>query len=460
MYPRDPVNLPVIDLNDPEVLLIDSAEKFAQINDPSKRIFLVQPGNYAVDLELTQDGTPEAKRYIIYYNPSEQSEVHPANMSEADRAVIQELYFLGTEHWVVHRITARDESTHSHVRMQPNTFHWTDHWPHNNRHILLDKMLIEGGGGSSGMVAMGGEDLTVQDSVIRNSFITPNADDHGIVFYGDRNKLIGLEVYDCSGDMVQISGSGSNSGVIADCEFYVTSAYYTDGNGNLDPNGTHMAVENGMDFKGGGNVDGLLVKDNFIWGFNRDDDNNTVTGAGSIGLGIVTHSSCSNVIFEGNVLLDNQMGFIGANPTTQDCIFRDNLFKDHTYGFSMPSSKAFNNKYFDNKFDNVGTDFLSVAEGEEMSGNGPFTGYKCVMKHHITNPTEVCIGTPPANPCQAQEDEIVSLNSQIVTLNTDIAAKDAEIASKDIQIAEQTALIDSLRPLINNMKSQIDNFDA
>jgi len=38
-------------------------------------------------------------------------------MLEADRAVIEELFFLTTEYWIVDRITVRDNVTHSSIQL-------------------------------------------------------------------------------------------------------------------------------------------------------------------------------------------------------------------------------------------------------------------------------------------------------------------------------------------------------
>lgn len=379
---------------DSEVLIIDEVADFSQINDVGKTIFCVAPGDYTVDLDLTRSGTAGTPRYIRYYKSGEFGEPHPANMIEADRAVIEELFFLSnTEYWIVDRITVRDAVTHSAVRLQPG----------GGNNIILNRMLIEDTLGSSGMVAGGGDNNVIQDSVIRNSGFQVGFDDHCLVFYGDNFKVVGNEIYNCAGDMIQISGAATG-GVIADNELYVDENYYTDCAGNLDPNGDCMCVENGLDFKGGALQandfpfavsEQLLVKGNKIWGFNRNDDDTggqCGTGASSIGVAVIIHGKPGEGIrFENNIITsgDNNIAsaaIIGANPTARHYSFINNLFYDLNYTVSLPTTKTHHHEFLYNTFLNSGITKLNL-------GWGDFNDWQCNVFINITDNGLAQIGT-------------------------------------------------------------------
>ncbi len=466
------ITLPECDVENSEVLIIDEVSDFSQINDVGKTIFCVEPGNYIVDLDLTRSGTAESPRYIRYFNSSETEEIHPVHMDESDRVVIEELFFLHTEHWVVDRLTVRDSITHSSVRMQPGA---------NN--ITLNRMLVENSGGSSGMIAMGGSNNVIQDSVIRNTFVVPRMDDHCIVMYGANVKVVDNEIYNCAGDGIQVSGSTAPGGIIAYNEMYVNSDYYTDGNGNFDPNGTHMCAENGLDMKGAGTGsfpfsedNQLLVIGNKIHGFNRDDDNHCGTGAGSIGIGVIIHSPVVtyNLRFEENIIFDNNMGIANANPQVVHSSFINNLLFGMDYAMTIPSNKSHNNEFYYNTFLNTSifiygnestNDFLynvfiNVPNALTSStnigiskvhpkSNFDFNAYYnspiavlsntndlsfptvseslnetyCFTKFQITNPTEVCVplaatsaNSPHSNMGEATELKNVGV-SDVLMLN-------------------------------------------
>jgi hypothetical protein len=390
-----PVNLPACDINNSEVAIIDSVAGFSQVNDPAKKVFCIEPGNYDVPLDLSQSGAEGESRFLRYYNPSEIEEIHPANMDETDRAVVKTLYFLGSHHWIVDRLTVRNPDQYAFIRMQTR-LPYNPHWADDVNHIVLNRLLVEESGGSAGMIAMGGYNLTVQDSVVRNSFITPNQDDHCLVFYGNNNAVVGNEIYNCAGDMIQISiGGGIAGGIIAENELYVTPEYRSDGQGNLDPNGEFLCAENALDAKGAGTPESpLLVTGNKIWGFDREDDPTCATSGGGY-IAVINHFNTTHMLFKDNIIYDSGIGLIFANPTVNDSTYADNLFHNLDIAFAVPESKGFDNKYHNNIFSDVRINFQGAGTNNEFIGNTVLEGQRCFLKYQITNPTKVCIGVAP-----------------------------------------------------------------
>jgi hypothetical protein len=387
-YDRIPVNLPACDADNPKVLLIDEVTNFSQINSPDKTIFCVMAGNYDALLRITISGTATEPRYIRHLNPT----THPALMPEADRAVIRGINFLGSDYWVVDSITVRqtDGVTKEQIRMLPRDG--------GSDHIMLNKLLVEDGGGA-GMIAMGGHDLTVQDSVIRNSFVTPNKDDNGVVFRGHNNKLIGNEIYNHAGDSILVIGIGGedNQGaVIADNELYITPDYRTDGQGNFSPLGEWLCGENATDFKGGGTeASPLIYTGNRVWGFDRNDDHACVSGGGGE-YPISIHFNARYIEMEDNIFYNNLTSIIFTAPEPHHITFQNNLFSDMEYVVSAPHHKTHTNKYIDNFLHDIRVGMFYEEPDEvnnEISGNIALDKKVCWIKYQITNPTEICVGT-------------------------------------------------------------------
>ena len=440
---------------DAEVLLVDEASDFSSINSSSIRVFCVEPGDYTTDLDITQSGTASSKRYIRYYNSEETSEVHPANMDAADRAIIDgHMYFLsGVEHWIVDRISF-DKAISSPIRMQPSA----------GNNIWLNRLLVENNW--SNHIAPGGDFNVVQDSVLRNSAGQVGFDDIAIFHYGEDFKVVGNEIYNIRGDAIQVSNA-AEGGVIAYNELYITDAVYTDCLGNIDTGGNCMCAENALDIKGGAGVSEtfpftdpvLVVAHNKMHGFNRNDDdtsgNMCGTGAGSVGVAVIIHGGVvqdgsdtgKGVIFRDNIITsgDNNIesaGIIGANPVSESYSFINNLIYDIDYALSMPASKTELHEWYYNTFLDILTswhigggknaDFLcnvvinSPDDGVGAQGTGDLYDYNTYynsddtdttntndedyntaaeaknnsftwIKHQITNPTPVTVSNAVTN---------------------------------------------------------------
>lgn len=391
---RTPVTLPACDSGNPEVVIIETAAQFSQVNDIDKRIFCVKAGNYSGEFNITVDGTEGNPRYLIPVDTS----LHPVHKAEADRVVVERVTFKGVRHWVSSGITVRNENPIPIVKMQRKIENPGFRFDNNN--ILLDKFLVEGGGNGAGAVAMGGHDLTVQDFVIRNTAIDTE-DDHCLVIYGKRNKVVHNEIYNCAGDGIVGSRALSYNGVVAYNEIYVTQDFHTDGNGNFDPNGEFLCAENAFDIQGGGGSQNrMLIKGNWSYGFDKWRDTNCV-GSGGGDITFILHFNARYIDVEDNIVENTRVGFMSANPTVRDTNFVGNKVINADIGFEFGSNNAFGNSFVDNKAHNVNQFWKVPVSADPVTGNGDLVGQLCIIKEHITNPHEVCFNpetVPTPNP--------------------------------------------------------------
>ena len=402
------VPLPSCDPKDPKVQFISQDSHWSKINHKDKTIFCVSKGDYAVNLSLTTSGTTDEPRYIV-----------------AKGAIIDSIYFLnGVKHWIVHGITV-DGSVDSSVRMQANQA----------ANIILDHITVENSGGGAGQIATGGENLVIQDSVVRNTKVTPNKDDHciGVPQTSVNLKIVNNEIYNCAGDGIQSNnGIGTISSIIADNEFYVDSSFYTDGKGNFDPNGDYMCGENALDIKTGGrdSTNYLLIKRNKIWGYDKSTDNTCVSGGGGGGQPVIFHLKAEWVKFEENIISGSGYGIVFANPTAKHISIINNLFSNINIAVLASMSKGSSNEFYyntvvnapslffgdenanDYKYNvfinvpssgltsiNSASDFdFNAFYNSEIVGSNSFSTDNeslnesyCITKQHITNPQIVCI---------------------------------------------------------------------
>jgi hypothetical protein len=236
------IDIPRCDLQKPNVAVISKAEDWDAINDPAKTVFCVTPGNYLDkgEIRLTASGTAQAQRVIRYYNPAKPGDsTHPVKMPPEEQAVINKLVFDGADHWLVDRIVVTEPGQ---VRTQLVTFKKNTAATDN----VLNRLLIYGGGEGGGLVSFNGASNVhnvLQDSVVRNTIVSPKQDNHCVVLSGDvkGSKVLGNEIYNCAGDGLQIHPGVYEGTLIADNDFYnePTFADFT---------------ENGIDIKGGGAV--------------------------------------------------------------------------------------------------------------------------------------------------------------------------------------------------------------
>ncbi|MCB9502124.1 MAG: right-handed parallel beta-helix repeat-containing protein [Deferribacteres bacterium] len=137
----------------------------------------------------------------------------------------------------------------------------------------------------------------IENNVIHDFVWQPGKDAHGIVTDPGIKDLtiIGNTIYNCGGDCIQLYASGSDpiSDYSKNVDIINNILYTTLGSSS----------ENGLDFKG---IDGGSIVGNEIYGFEDK--------------AVVVQKGCRNLLFESNIIHDNQRGmeFRGENDKSQE----------------------------------------------------------------------------------------------------------------------------------------------
>jgi hypothetical protein len=183
---------------------------------------------------------------------------------------------------------------------------------------VLQKVLIEGGGGGTGHLNLRPNisNITVQNSVLRNT-VQGSGDNHCVKLVGlsTNVRFLDNEIYDCAGDGIQVGNATSgnidvNEGVlIQGNDIYITPAMYTNGSGVKTPTGAYACAENAIDVKGTTAAadpvpEGKWMKilGNRMWGFRKPD---TTCGGtpNSYTQSVVFHNAdADNILFKDNVV--------------------------------------------------------------------------------------------------------------------------------------------------------------
>jgi hypothetical protein len=289
------VTLPDCDSGNPQVQLIRTNADWGAINDGSKSIFCVLPGDYTSmgSIKLTASGTSSAKRYIRYFNPDSPNDAtHPVRMN-GGLATVKQLVFEGADWVVIDRLHVKEpgQTRGNLVRFNPSSAS-TDN--------TLNRLLVEGGGDGGGQISFngtGGSDRnTLQLSVVRNTLVSPGSDNHCVLLTGDakNTRVISNEIYNCAADVLQIHPGVYNGTIIANNDMYSESSFV-------------QHTENGIDLKGGGSIgpgNWVTIEGNRFFGLG---------GSGGTGgsIGAIDFSNDTGVksyiLFKNNVFYNNPL---------------------------------------------------------------------------------------------------------------------------------------------------------
>jgi hypothetical protein len=285
------------------VRFIATVDDWQDINNPAYRVFCVHPGDYSAagEIELQMDGNAEAPRWVRYIDDR-----HPVARNE--QAIVEGLTFDNADYWVIQGVTQRGDETSTELG--------TD-----SEHNILDRMLVEGG---RVVLRHGAHHNTLQNSVLRNTPLVPDSDRQCVTLSGNNSgnpvaihgtRIVNNEIYNCTDSVglhrpSDVSIPVDYSGTIVDHnDMYITSARYSDGNGNLNPQGDYACAENAVDIKAGGTPGNIVqVTNNRMWGFKQTDD--ACGGSGSWGDAVSVHEGAEYVLVQGNRIWDSSRGII------------------------------------------------------------------------------------------------------------------------------------------------------
>lgn len=304
-YERD-LALPSCDESQSDVKIIDEVGDWADINDESLRVFCVKPGDYrgaepqddANRIELTAAGTEQQRRFIVYDGPSD---AHPVNQTDEERAIVDGFHFTsGASHWAIVGLKV-DTSGNGGARTFPISVRGGADYN------TLHRILADGPGDNfvnSYISRIYGNHTYIQNSVFRN---TLQADDqegrdrYCINIAGSETlgtHIVSNELYDCT-DSVQAvdrdEGNDYSGTVIAHNDMFFSPRYYSDGEGNRDPeaSGDWTCGENAVDIKSASHDpdNPFVVVGNRMWGYSDSDADCGGSGTGKTANAITIHNS-------------------------------------------------------------------------------------------------------------------------------------------------------------------------
>jgi hypothetical protein len=299
----------------------------ALLNDPSKRVFCVEPGDYRAAglLRITASGTQQDRRFLRF-DPRDGKR---NAVQRSERALFESLLIRGSW-WVIQGLTIQP---HDGMTDWFVTIYGGDH-------NILDGNLIDG--------IEHVPQLPTQNAVIVNSYLGDPAtfntlqanvvrngnqgrrpgDYEGIdVVWGnspggdnDFNKVLDNEVYDWgSGIAVEALAAdcndpGSPHGTVIDGnDVYITGAKRIDcDTGAPNPTGECACAEEGISVKSRAGADADLwtrITGNRTWGFRPTSPTANCGGSGANGQAITAGNHCpEHVLVARNIILDSTQG--------------------------------------------------------------------------------------------------------------------------------------------------------
>ncbi len=339
------VEIPEYDSSNPEMVRITEADPsgWAQINDPDKRFFYVEHGDYTAYngngvIRLSASGSENKPRYLVYYsNPA--NETHPINMTTG-RAIIRQLIIQSASYWIIDRLTIESSPTANQIEGN-----WRDGSggtipagrfisSHDN---ILNRLLIENIDQQEYLkIYEGCNDNTIQYCVIRGTRDLLNDNCVGVLLQAIHGRtgraeirgtrIIANEMYNLvdgvglfdHNTLLTIDPSYPGT-VIADNDLYITSDFYTDGSGNYTTSGSWSIAENAIDIKAGSRdaYSWVHIVNNRMWGFRYMDVNAANKGSGANGEAMVIHNGYSvdrhttplgYILIKNNVIMDATNG--------------------------------------------------------------------------------------------------------------------------------------------------------
>ena len=321
----------------------NAATTLGQLNDASRRVFCVDPGDYrsAGKLLLTASGTSSSRRFLRFHAPLG---AHQKAIHRTQRAIFESIQLVQASWWVIQGIVVEPQDPATVFLMK------VDGGDHN----VLDGNLIDASQQWNETrhvgvaIASWQSDPATYNSVQANVVRGGNRSRLGLDYTGiavsssvyagannDFNKILDNEIYDW-GDGIQLSGDTtcSNAGRprgtwIEGNDIYITAAKRADClTGLPDPGGECSCSEDGIDLKVDPGSEARFwtrITNNRLWGF-RPTAQVSCGGSGSNGQAITAGNTCPGHVFVGNnVIMDVTTGVLVHGS---QWILAGNLFHD------------------------------------------------------------------------------------------------------------------------------------
>lgn len=365
------VPVPRCDASDPEVRILSRPADLGQLNDPSARIFCLEPGDYRAygTVRIEVSGAEGAERHLRYFDPEQPGAIaHPIDQAPRRRAVLKRLVLAESDRWVIQGVTIEGDSDTPGSHLSGAS------------HNILSSLLVQHGWGALLRISESptrvSRENVVQRSVIRRAAITPSdnnclsltAPASGRPMPG--NRFVENEIYDCTDAIQVVAFPDEQPGplpgtVIADNDLYLTADRYADAEGNRSPDGDWACAEEILDLKQGGTASApMRVIGNRIWGMRRASPECGQQGGWGTLVNQKLHAA--HVFYEGNILSGGPRGFTigGAGRAV--------LLRNVVHDIRDPTDalahglllRASGNEVFFNTLSDVSDDWLSAKAAD------------------------------------------------------------------------------------------------
>ncbi len=324
-YSPKEINLPLCDENDPRVLFIKTIQDWENIDDSSKTIFCVKPGNYQSKTIRIKNisGTKNSPKYIILDNDNNS---HPTQLDTNQLANVN-LRFENSNYWIIDRMAGIGS------KIEPL------HFFHSSNNIINRHFIDSSDKGIT--IRDASHNNTIQNSRIQNMSEFGRKDDLTCILLHPRNTpveiknthIINNELHNCNDgfqalwrDGIDVNYEGT---VLYANDISVDSSLYTNCNGSKDPNGECSYSENAVDIKmGSKNIDNkIIIKKNNFWGFRKADKTNSKLG--DAGTAIVVHYGVKNLQISENTIFNSTIGIISVDRRDASYAMFDSEISDN-----------------------------------------------------------------------------------------------------------------------------------
>ncbi|MEX2162795.1 MAG: hypothetical protein WD823_00945 [Sulfuricaulis sp.] len=270
---------------------------------------------------LTTSGTSGASR-VLRYTRSSDNDDDPWNQSSANQAKLKSLD-INASYWIIHRLTfpSIDVAFNGIARVDIGDFGFANN--------IISRVLIEGHTNgfsnlSDGM-SIGGDNTTVQNSVVRNSWNFVGAEPMGISCgNGTDVHIVNNEIYDWSAHPIQCGQNNAPTMgglVVENNDVYLTPAWYT-GDGRTRAK-SNLAIKSR-----GTSTNPIRIIHNRVWGSRVFDASlsGIVAGAGaSFIINGPIPGGLSYILVQNNIIFDAQEGIEVVNGDDTNISFIGNL---------------------------------------------------------------------------------------------------------------------------------------
>ncbi len=300
------ITFPKFNPKQSEQFVIDSTDDWNAINDPEKRIFWVEPGDYTDrgQINITADGTKNNRRWILYRNPDRPNrKKHIWDMSPTKRATVAYLEFRDADFWVVDRLRLNSGIR---VTGDKNNEGSSDHnifhrlmWKEANNDYIRSGIRF----GRRFSKDPGHDDPLATKNTLQNCIIAgiqpvdSKTDVVGVVIaQSEDTHIVNCEIFDVTdGLQTSIVDQTAKGTVIQNCDFYYTERF---------ANHPDSRIEDAIDIKAhwpdeqapADKSEWLLIEGNRIRDYN-----------------VIAHYQYSNFIrITGNILfdIDDEFAFV------------------------------------------------------------------------------------------------------------------------------------------------------